>query len=331
MNYFENTISYYELVERSIPKWFGADPFDKNQFLRNNQKIVEKKALLTSTLSLFEEVDKVRYFDPNPRISNSFLKPVSDLMEFAGEDILDLRGEFDAVLFLTHPGVRIYGHWLIDIVPLISIFENFFQVLNYAIVIPEGAPYWVEDLLSSLRFRFRELIRVGVGKVVFGRVFLATELRAHDYLSPFIAKCYFDFSKNPVGNSKLYISRKSLGASYRKLGNCEEVEQFFQSKGFEIYRPETEAIEEQIKRFSDVRILAGEAGSGMHNSLFCPAGSKVINIQSSRQNHFIQAGLCRLVAQECAYVFGRTESDDWNSGFSVDLNALESALNEIES
>ena len=322
-------ISHYELMERSIPEWFGAEPFDKQQFLKNNKKIFERRGLLTTTLASFDTATQITYFDLEGRVSNKFIKTTPNLLEFGGKKIIDLRDEFDAVLLLTHPGVNIYGHWLIDIAPVLSMFECFFQDLSYAVAIPDGSPDWVLNLLNNLPFKFKQVMRVGVEEVVFGNLFFSTELRIHDYLSSFISKCYLKFSAKAIGDSKLYISRQGLGAGYRQLINCEEVERLFESRGFELYRPEAETIEAQIEKFAGVRFLAGEAGSGMHNSLFCPSASKVINIQSSRQNHFIQAGLCRQVGQECTYVFGHAESDDWNAAFSVDLNALEAALNVL--
>jgi capsular polysaccharide biosynthesis protein len=128
------------------------------------------------------------------------------------------------------------------------------------------------------------------------------------------------------GNKKIFVSRRNLGKvgpNSRSLINRHEVEDFFENLGYRIVHPENLSVSEQINIFSMADVVAGEAGSGLHNSIFMQNETTVVNLQSSRQEHLIQSSLRQINNGKCIYVWGESESDDWNSNFYISLDQLE--------
>jgi len=69
------------------------------------------------------------------------------------------------------------------------------------------------------------------------------------------------------GNDRIYISRPNPG-TVRVLSNREEIENIAIANGFRLIAPETLPIRDQVKLFSAGRLIVGEYGSGMHNTMF---------------------------------------------------------------
>jgi len=133
-------------------------------------------------------------------------------------------------------------------------------------------------------------------------------------------------------SKRIFISRSKLdksGVDSRSLSNRETIESIFKSFGFEIFHPEKHSVEKQINMFRNADLVAGEAGSGLHNSVFMKPGGTIINLQSSRQEHLIQSSLVNVNETNCVYIWGRNETDDWSSNFEISPNDVEKLLREL--
>ncbi|MBJ7900327.1 MAG: DUF563 domain-containing protein [Cyanobacteria bacterium RI_101] len=79
-------------------------------------------------------------------------------------------------------------------------------------------------------------------------------------------------------NKRLYI-RRNLSSS-RRLINEEEVISGLESWGFEALHLELLSVREQASLFAQAEIIVAPHGSGLSNLVFCPPGTKVIEIFS---------------------------------------------------
>lgn len=92
---------------------------------------------------------------------------------------------------------------------------------------------------------------------------------------------------SPIGgfnrHRKLYVSR-SLSALYRPryrvMRNEDEVEQHMIGKGFEVVYPEILSLQQQIATFAQASHIIGPSGSGMINTIFAPAGCRIVDIET---------------------------------------------------
>lgn len=219
------------------------------------------------------------------------------------------------IIPLIRPGYTIYGHWLLDLLPKVNFFRTLHPDLKHKLLIHENTPKWAISIIEA--FGSGEMVTIKSDSWVKGNFFLMSPVRHHDYISEI---CYLDkLSPRPstVGQRKLYLSREKVGVAYRNFHNSKEVEQLFTEYGFEVLYPEQHSIEEQVKIFANARVLAGEGGSALHNNILCAPGTRIINLQSGRQNHLIQASLCKWYDQAAEYVFGPSDTDDWGAGYSI--------------
>ncbi len=75
---------------------------------------------------------------------------------------------------------------------------------------------------------------------------------------------------------RTYISRRKLDSAMSIPEN--EVEAMFRADGWDIACPEDLEMAEQVELFRNASQLAGLSGSGMHNQLYSPPGTRVVHI-----------------------------------------------------
>ena len=89
----------------------------------------------------------------------------------------------------------------------------------------------------------------------------------------------FDGQKRPQFR-KLYIKRAvsslSLLSNLRNMENAVEIENFFESEGFEFIAPHEYTLDEKRKLFSEASIIAGSLSSGFMNMIFCQPDTKFL-------------------------------------------------------
>ncbi len=68
----------------------------------------------------------------------------------------------------------------------------------------------------------------------------------------------------------------------QRLANTSQIERVFAGFGFSVVYPEELAMSDQLRLYANCEILAGLSGSGMHNALFCPPGTPVIEVGDLR-------------------------------------------------
>ena len=318
---------------RTIPKIFGYNFFDKNSILNSNNTIYSRFVASIFTCELTINSNK------NLSISPFSLKQQVNALVKNNDEIVrnhinntqrysDLLGD-KIILPLIRPGADIYGHWLLDILPKLNIFKKLYPDTPFSILLDNDSPGWVMDLIDIFCNDYCDVLKIKQNQKVSGKFFLMSPIRQHDFICEYSKIMPQKINYKTFFRKKVYLSRSMLGTNYRGLTNKSDIEELFVNNGFDIVYPETLSIREQISLFSSVKVLAGEAGSGLHNSIFCKPKTNIINIQSSRQNHFIQSGLCYWYKQKATYVFGQAESDDWNANFTVSKESCQAAINSV--
>jgi capsular polysaccharide biosynthesis protein len=77
------------------------------------------------------------------------------------------------------------------------------------------------------------------------------------------------------------------------MANEQEVEALFRAHGFEVIYPEAVGFREQLDLYGGCSVIAGPAGSNMHNSAFLPRSASVIVLAPAsfavRASHLISA------------------------------------------
>ena len=79
---------------------------------------------------------------------------------------------------------------------------------------------------------------------------------------------------------RLYLSRSEIPR--RSIGNERDIEDLFRRAGFEVLHPQNHGFPAQLELYGRAAVLAGLAGSALHNIIFCPKGAATISIGDSR-------------------------------------------------
>jgi len=250
-----------------------------------------------------------------------------------------LNAQRDLYILVPISQTNIYGHWLIDLIPgylsmqrrtskkvlilvvgpvpsFVDGILNFFNLATDVVVSTLNCSseiiYSITDYPIFRDFDFYNIAdfrRLVAPKILLG-------LKSHTKVR----------SKKP---GKYFLSRSQWRDTYhdsRSLINRDGVLDFFSHSGFEIVHPENYTTIELISKLHNARIIAGEAGSAMHISIFCSPQTRFINLQSMRQEHLTQSSLCAIIKQHITYIWGNNETEEWSSNYSIALNSLELCL-----
>ncbi len=309
----------------------------------NGLKERHKQCKLMPTISLYKSTSTTLSIHGIPithdkkvlasdfQYSGNILKTLSSSEISDGKKFTVERG-----VSLIRPGDHIYGHWLIDILPQVWMLEKHLANKSHSYIIRKGLPPFVYSLMSLMGIHQNRLIEVNptTQLCAIEECYLVDNLRFDQNIHPAFAE-YSDslekmVSRNLKGKNNhkyIFISRgkwkNKNPNTHRILLNAKEVEGFYRERGFSIINPQELPIEEQISLFAEAKYIAGEDGSGLHNSMF--SKNATINCLKGEKNHsLIQASIDSHRGNKIGYVLGKSNGlvATRNSSFIIDLNDL---------
>jgi len=225
---------------------------------------------------------------------------------------LPLRREVRPALVFHGWGVRVYGHFLIEMLPKLllaarfpALFAGLAPVLDRQMepwllrivrdhcgIDPAGA-IWFDSAVEQLALE--------------QAVVLPLLTRAEGYhpitsglIDGFIARVGVAAGETPA---RLFVARGDFSnpaAPRRRLVNEEALAMVARERfGFSVIHPEQLDFAAQVGLFARARTIIGQAGSGMHNALFAPAGARVGMIRFPAPD---QSAIAALRGQRIAYL-----------------------------
>lgn len=256
-------------------------------------------------------------------------------------DAADLQVETRApeAVLLSGSGFHIYGHWLVDYLPR----------LNRAVEHGHGGmpmffhtvPGWASRLAALVAPAFEAQSPFENNKVAFfERLVVPTAIRAHGLLEENEARHLWQtldgqLAKQDTGpadagiGDKIYVSRRKWKKpnGTRFLKNAAAVEALFERAGFSVISPETLPLPMQRHIFSKARVVAGEDGSGMHNTIFSKPGTRIGVISMGRVNS-LHLNTANLLGQHITYIPSQPVDPEEESPevFRVTQKAVKDAL-----
>lgn len=228
---------------------------------------------------------------------------------------------------------RVFGHWLVDIWPRAWLLSTAVGpgLDSYKVLLPDSSPGWALDALFEF-FGFSAenvvLYSETSQKVETDLCLVPTYLHNNFAFHPHFLQ-FAAFMKRAVNSDmspaprRIYVSRRGFRAhshSYkRSIANEDAVEALFLKKGFTMVAPETLPLREQIALFRGAKIIAGEAGSALHNSIFADSGATVISLNFNE----IQTGICSLVGQELIYMLPSEQKVHTGGDLQMEFNIVD--------
>lgn len=141
-----------------------------------------------------------------------------------------------------------------------------------------------EKVLKGYVGEFLTLLGLAHKKIVFiNEPLLVNKLYFHEatfsdanFVSDSIKSSYPCLSHKPKTAKKGFISKSKLQSGTGFTSQGEEIDEIFESLGFDVIYPESIALQEQIDIVQSYDVLIGFPSSFFHLKLFCKEGAKLI-------------------------------------------------------
>ena len=202
------------------------------------------------------------------------LLPSRTIERFAGRTLLVKR-----------PWYRNYGHWLVDLMPIIPLVARHGLEVDTILFgeMPEGP---VRESMAAIaaaflphsqiafvdderQIRCETLLYVTPPHIPPGfKHPLAMQLAAD------AARATLPEQPTETPGLKLYVSRQRAGL--RRIANADVIEAALYKAGFKTVYPEELSFAEQVAMFSRATAVAGVKGAGLANVTFCRPGTEVL-------------------------------------------------------
>jgi capsular polysaccharide biosynthesis protein len=243
--------------------------------------------------------------------------------------------EEPCVVFTGH-GIDVYGHLLIEMLPKLHMVKKVIGGLlpRHKILMDRNAPQWFVNIVSGYYeihdedFVYFDSRRE---KVLLAQAILPALCCRDGHFHIFNNTVFDDIVADCGGGldiPRIFVTRALFrspsSAQRRCINEFEVAEVAVREFNFTPIAPETMPWREQIKLFASARVIFGEFGSGMHNTLFSAPGARVAVLDF---NNLTQSGISALRSQQIGYLKVPHEADGHD--FRVDLNLLRRFLDGI--
>ena len=242
---------------------------------------------------LFQSVDEALYFTPTlTALPGVMMRHGQPVMEVPSDTVSFERG----TIFCT-AGALNYGHFVLDCLSALLAVEERGLTEDYPILMPSSLKKWQRDLLDHMnpagpRVEVSEPL-IQVDDLLYASPMAHYLWKVGDLLGNLKARLV---EKSASGWRRVYFSRS--GVTTREMVNESALEAALVQRGFEIIKPETLFVDQQIKLMSETTILTGAVGAAWANCLFLPHGSCLIEIQPSNYSQNFVRSMCDVLGME---------------------------------
>lgn len=246
-----------------------------------------------------------------------------------GNDVLLAQvqnvGRLPCGVHLLGRGTSNYYHWLLEYLPRLQALETQAQYADWPLLVDATLhPNLLAALERLCPGRRIEMVDAGVAYrvdrlLVLGpRVWMPIDYRHGATVLPddilfapealtYLRERLGAATRGAQAGRRLYLRRGA--ASYRRLVNEAAIEAIFVEQGFEVVRPETLSLDEQIALFSRAEAIAGPTGAAMTNMVFAPPGCQVLVLYYPNVPYFYFSSLAAALGHELIYLLGESIPD----------------------
>jgi len=243
-----------------------------------------------------------------------------------------------------------YAHWLTEVLPRIVFFCAEERFKNVPIVVNAGLHKNIMESLLLVAGPEREIILLPIGRALHCSELYITSVtgyvpferrnsklsnHSHGVFSPLALEMLRNHLIGQGQNvedstwpKKIFLRRNS---EIRNVVNATELERMFFSHGYSVVEPERMTFSQQVKLFSNAKIIAGSSGAALANIIFCPPTTKIcIFISKDREtSYWYWQNIACATGKTVTYVLGeknKNKMDGIHASFVIDLNTLPSSI-----
>ncbi len=216
-------------------------------------------------------------------------------------------------LVLAQPGSRVFGHWLIEVLPRLLLAQclglEFDRVLLPSPFPIELTPLLKSHGLSPDRIAWlesgREIARLDDGIVCANLHF---ETAFAPMARPVMRDLRAVLAPVPWRRPwrRIFISRRNWSLQNRRLRNREAITERLRIAGFQEIILEALPLAEQARLLSEASHVIAEDGSACHMMIYAEPGSRLLVLQPSSRRNLPHLSLAEVLEQSVGFVVGAT-------------------------
>ncbi len=295
-------------------------PFNPMSVMAIANAVIRGRALLANASGELSRSTELLPLYINHWIENqapqTAAKPLNELNEVA----------LPGVSALVHHCHDIYGHWLVEGLPKL-LYLNSLPVRPQRFIVQASAlahiSKWIGLIAPDIPIHYYDEEREFVRCEMLLTASMACSPRY--VFNPRISGLFDTVTVRRQSDRLIYLDRIFPGFHHWML-NAEEVRSTAESFGFEVYLPQHRPLQEQIETFASARVLVGDYGSALHNSLFSPPSTCVLAFNWVTQ---IQARIAQLRDQHFGFQLGDSHEPLVGVGYRMDIEAAKRALDAV--
>ncbi len=219
-----------------------------------------------------------------------------------------------------------YHHWLTECLPRLRYIIESNNFEDCKIIVPEKMNNFQLKSLELLDIPTEKLFYYDGKPTEISKLFFPSLGNFSPEELKWIREKFFKkLNIKPTPKRLIYISRSD--ADKRKVINEPELIEFLKGQGFEIYTLTGMEFQEQIKLFSEAKVVIGPNGAGLTNIIFASEENLLVELMPNDEvNHSLWL-LTSSLGQKYTYLVG--ENYTANRDFIVSIPKLESLLKSV--
>ena len=230
---------------------------------------------------------------------------------------------------LAHPWAWGYYHWMIEVLPKLSLIEEFDDLKSVPLIVPHRLKVFQRDSLSVAGVSVDRIVHLHEGDWQVDHLFFPEILAPSGNPSPhavdWLRKRFLKepSTRNPRSGRRIYLTRSD--AAQRRLLNEEEIVEYLREAEFEIVCPGRLSFSEQVKTFREVEVVIAPHGAGATNMVFAPSNATLIEFFGDNYINGCYWALTCVRKQKHAFLTGPSQWLD----YSIPLDALKVLLAKV--
>jgi capsular polysaccharide biosynthesis protein len=258
----------------------------------------------------------------------------------SSQDILEENGILDTLIrstaqklsgtyvLLGHPWAWGYYHWLIEVLPKLSLIENFEELESVPLIVPHQLKSFQRESLRMAGVSTDRMVHLEKCGCRVDRLFFPEIPAPSGIPSPhavrWLRKRFLKVPQESRSGHRIYLTRSD--ATQRRVLNEEQIIEYLQEEGFKIVCPGELSISDQVEMFRDVEIVIAPHGAGATNMVFSPSSATLIELFGDNYINGCYWALANICGQTHAFLTGPSEWLD----YSIALDDLKALLEKLE-
>jgi hypothetical protein len=217
-----------------------------------------------------------------------------------------------------------YYHWVMDALPRLSVLEQFDELRDAKMIVPEPLTSYHRETLQLAGIRPDRLHGVGDGCWEVERLFFPQLLSASCNPSTHVAtwlrqRFLGTATREPSGPKKIYVSRRD---AKRQVLNEPDIISAMEARGFTVVCPGDLNFVQQVALFRQAEVVVGPHGAAFANMVFAPPGATLVEFFGDNYVNGCFWALANVCKQRHAFLISPTTTLD----YEVPVARLESLL-----